>query len=145
MVRRTTRSSVGRSGIRFDTAVGFSVPELSSLVLFVGIFGSIFVAFNIGGSSAGTGTLLGGRPDQETVRGFLRGEVGKEIALDALTVDQDPPVTEVGEAEPEKVVEEAGDLFDRQALARYVSMWIVGPSVALALSYAYFYAGFVGG
>lgn len=82
---------------------------------------------------------------EDAVRGSLRGEIGKEIALDALTVDQDPPVAQIGEAKPQKVVEEAGDLFDRQALARYVSMWIVGPSVALALSYAYFYTGFVGG
>lgn len=82
---------------------------------------------------------------EDAVRGSVRGEIGKEISLDALTVDQDPPVAEIGEAEPQKVVEEAGDLFDRQALARYVSMWIVGPSVALALSYAYFYAGLMGG
>jgi len=48
-------------------------------------------------------------------------------------------------AESRKVVEEAGDLFDRQALARYVSMWIVGPSVALALSYLYFSLEGLGG
>jgi PiT family inorganic phosphate transporter len=70
----------------------------------------------------------------DAVCGSLRGEIGQEIALDALTVDQDPPVAKIGEAEPRKVLEEAGDLFDRQALARYVSMWIVGPSVALGLS-----------
>lgn len=78
---------------------------------------------------------------EAAVRGSVRGEIGAEIALDALTVDQDPPVAGIGEAEPQKVLEEAGDLFDRQALARYVSMWIVGPSVALGLSYAYFYVG----
>lgn len=42
-------------------------------------------------------------------------------------------------------MEEAGDLFDRQALARYVSMWIVDPSVALALSYLYFSLEGLGG
>ncbi|MFB6278700.1 MAG: anion permease [Salinibacter sp.] len=82
---------------------------------------------------------------EDAVRGSLRGEIGVEIALDAVTVDQDPPVAQIGEAEPKKVLEEAGDLFDQQALARYISMWIVGPSVALALSYAYFYTGFIGG
>ncbi len=81
---------------------------------------------------------------EDAVRGSVRGDIGKEIVLDALTVDQDAPVAEIGEGEPVKVVEEAGDLFDRQALARYVSMWIVGPSVALALSYAYFYVGLGG-
>ncbi len=82
---------------------------------------------------------------EDAVRGSLRGEIGVEIALDAVTVDQDPPVAQIGEAEPQKVLEEAGDLFDQQALARYISMWIVGPSVALALSYTYFYTGFIGG
>lgn len=75
---------------------------------------------------------------EDAVRGSLRGDIGKEIALDALTVDQDPPVAEIGGAEPQKVLEEAGDLFDRQALARYISMWIIGPSLALVLSYVYF-------
>lgn len=82
---------------------------------------------------------------EDAVRGSVRGEIGKEVALDALTVDQDPPVAGIGEAEPQKVVEEAGDLFDQQALARYVSMWIVGPSLALALSYVYFSVGLPGG
>jgi phosphate/sulfate permease len=82
---------------------------------------------------------------EDAVRGSLRGEIGAEIALDAVTVNQDPPVAQIGEAEPQKVLEEAGDLFDQQSLARYISMWIVGPSVALALSYTYFYTGFIGG
>jgi PiT family inorganic phosphate transporter len=82
---------------------------------------------------------------EDAVRGSVRGEIGKSVALDALTVDQDPPVAKIGEEEPQKVLDEAGDLFDRQALARYVSMWIIGPSVALALSYACFYSGVVGG
>jgi PiT family inorganic phosphate transporter len=82
---------------------------------------------------------------EDAVRGSVRGGIGKEIALNALTVDQDPPVAEIGEAEPAKVVEEAGELFDQQALARYVSMWITGPSVALVLSYVYFALGSMGG
>lgn len=82
---------------------------------------------------------------EDAVRGSVRGEIGKEIALDALTVDQDPPVREIGEQEPAKVVEEAGDLFDPEALARYISMWIVGPSLALGLSYLYFSLGLLTG
>ena len=83
-------------------------------------------------------------PLEDAVRGSVRGEIGKEIALNALAVDQDPPVAEIGEAEPKKGVEEAGELFDQQALARYISMWIIGPSVALMLSYAYFSLAFWG-
>ena len=83
-------------------------------------------------------------PLENAVRGSVRGEIGKEIALNALAVDQDPPVAEIGEAEPKKGVEEAGELFDQQALARYISMWIIGPSVALMLSYAYFSLAFWG-
>lgn len=60
------------------------------------------------------------------------------MSLGALTVEQDPPVGKIGEAESPRVLEEAGDLFDRQALARYVSLWIVGPSLSLLLSYGFF-------
>lgn len=74
----------------------------------------------------------------DAVRGSVRGDVRREVALGALTVEQEPPVGKIGEAESPRVLDEAGDLFDRQALARYVSLWIVGPSLSLLLSYGFF-------
>lgn len=74
----------------------------------------------------------------DAVRGSIRGKMRHRVSLDAITVDQNPPVARIGEEEPQRVLDEAGDLFDRQALARYISMWIVGPSLALLLSYGYF-------
>jgi PiT family inorganic phosphate transporter len=32
----------------------------------------------------------------------------------------------------------AGDLFNPRAVLKYVSMWIIGPSVSTALAYAFF-------
>lgn len=120
---------------------GLSVRNIISVLLLVGIAGPIFLFF------IGFGILLFNLfsvpvPTSMMTVGTI---VGKDVSLDALTADQDPPVAELGEAEPQMVVEEAGSLFDRRALARYVSMWIVGPSVALTLSYAYSSVGLLGG
>ena len=81
----------------------------------------------------------------DAVRGVLRGEIGKDVALDALSVDQDPPGVEIGEAEPRTVIGKAGDHFDRQVLARHTSMWIMGPSPALVLSHVCFLVDMTGG
>lgn len=91
-------------------------------------------------SIAGLGWGRATRPItlEDAVRGSIRGEMRGSVTLDAITVDQNPPVARIGEKEPQRVLDEAGDLFDRQALARYISMWIVGPSLALLLSYGYF-------
>ena len=74
----------------------------------------------------------------DAVRGSVRGKMDGEIVLDALTAGPGTPVREIGEAESREVLERAGELFDRETLARYVSMWIVSPSMSLALSWAFF-------
>lgn len=76
----------------------------------------------------------------EAIRGSIQGEVSKKMAVGALTVRQTAPIAKIGEKESRKVLEEAGDLFDRQALARYISLWVVGPSLSLGLSYGFFLA-----
>ena len=74
---------------------------------------------------------------EDAVRGDIEA-IERSITLGAVTAAPDAPVPDIGEAESEEVRRRAGELFDRKAIARYVSMWIVSPSLALVLSYAFF-------
>ncbi|MFC3478948.1 inorganic phosphate transporter [Halobacterium litoreum] len=68
---------------------------------------------------------------------IARGEVDEEdVELDALT-EEPEDAARIGR-EPGEDVQHAGDLFDPSVVVRFVSFWIIGPSVATALSYASF-------
>ncbi|WP_459192675.1 inorganic phosphate transporter [Halosimplex sp. J119] len=70
-------------------------------------------------------------------RDVLRGEFDREIEPAALTVEPDAPLTEIGEAEPDEVLD-ASELFNPRAIVKYVSMWIVGPTMSTLLAYLFF-------
>ena len=63
----------------------------------------------------------------------------KEIAPGAITAEEmeGEPSPAIGEAEPEDILK-AGDLFNPPAVIKYVSMWIIGPSVSTILAYGFF-------
>jgi len=63
----------------------------------------------------------------------------KEIAAGAITAEGMAGETAepIGSAEPQAVLE-AGDLFNPRAIMKYVSMWIIGPSVSTLLAYGFF-------
>ncbi|MCH7661304.1 MAG: hypothetical protein IH933_12235 [Euryarchaeota archaeon] len=70
----------------------------------------------------------------------------RRIGLRRVQISVETPehVPEIGEEEPPEVLE-VGELFNPRAVAKYVSMWVIGPSVSLALSYAFFaFLPFVG-
>jgi len=70
----------------------------------------------------------------------ISGDVDESaMELSALAADPGTPVSAVGDDEPQAVVD-AADLFNPQATAKYISMWIVGPSVSTALAYGFFIA-----
>jgi PiT family inorganic phosphate transporter len=70
-------------------------------------------------------------------RDALRGELDTEIEPGALTAEPEAPTAPIGEAEPEAVLD-AGDLFNPRAIAKYVSMWIIGPTMSTLLAYVFF-------
>jgi len=70
-------------------------------------------------------------------RDALRGDLDTEIEPGALTAEPDAPTAPIGEAEPPEVLD-AGDLFNPRAIAKYVSMWIVGPTMSTLLAYVFF-------
>ena len=75
-----------------------------------------------------------------TVREVVTGDAeDAEIAMGALGAESDAPAREIGAAEPADVLD-ANELFNPRATAKYISMWIVGPSVSTALAYGFFLA-----
>ncbi|WP_265109372.1 inorganic phosphate transporter [Halosolutus halophilus] len=74
-----------------------------------------------------------------TAQEAIRGEVDTEMTMGALKADPDAPITKIGEEEPEEVLK-AGDLFNPRAIVKYVSMWIIGPSMSTLLAYGFFTA-----
>ena len=67
----------------------------------------------------------------------VAGDVDAEIVPGAIGAEAGAPVRKIGEKEPKEVVD-SGELVNPNAVAKYVSMWIIGPSVSLGLSYAFF-------
>ena len=75
-----------------------------------------------------------------TVRQAVTRDTGdNELVTGAITVSEGEgrQSAPIGEAEPEAVLN-AGDLFNPRAVLKYVSMWLVGPSVSTGLAYAFF-------
>ncbi|QSG02778.1 Phosphate/sulfate permease [Natranaeroarchaeum sulfidigenes] len=74
-----------------------------------------------------------------TARDAVRGDTDADIAMGALKEEPRSDVTKIGEEEPNEV-QDAGALFNPRAIAKYISMWIIGPSVSTGLAYAFFTA-----
>ncbi|QLK24516.1 inorganic phosphate transporter family protein [Natrinema zhouii] len=74
-----------------------------------------------------------------TARDAVRGQVDAEMSMGALKTEPEAPITRIGEEEPEEVLN-AGDLFNPRAIMKYVSMWIIGPSMSTILAYGFFVA-----
>jgi PiT family inorganic phosphate transporter len=78
-----------------------------------------------------------------TVRQYVRGEGEVELSMSALTADTSDTVPAMGEETPADLVLERR-LVNPRAVGRFVSMWIIGPTVSAGLSYAFFsYVPFV--
>ncbi|WP_247730782.1 inorganic phosphate transporter [Halovivax limisalsi] len=75
-----------------------------------------------------------------TVRKAVAGEAGDaEIAMGALTAEETDGVEAqpIGEAERPEALD-ARDLFNPGAIIKYVSMWIIGPTMSTVLAYGFF-------
>ena len=62
-----------------------------------------------------------------------------EIGLGAIVAEEkiDEPAPGIGEPESDAVLR-GDDLFNPRAIIKYVSMWIIGPSMSTTLAYAFF-------
>lgn len=63
-----------------------------------------------------------------------------DITLGAITAERNGKTSaSIGQAEPEAVLD-AGRLFNPRAIVKYLSMWIIGPSMSTTLAYVFFRA-----
>ncbi|CAI50493.1 transport protein (probable substrate phosphate/sulfate) [Natronomonas pharaonis DSM 2160] len=75
-----------------------------------------------------------------TVSDAVRRDTGDaEIVPGAITAKgmEGKAASPIGEAEPDEVLD-AGDLFNPRAVIKYISMWIIGPSISTLLAYGFF-------
>jgi PiT family inorganic phosphate transporter len=78
------------------------------------------------------------------VSDVVTGHTDAEISTGAITAKNGDTTNPIGQPESEAALN-AGNLFNPRAILKYVSMWIIGPSVALLLSYGFFvFVPFVG-
>lgn len=68
---------------------------------------------------------------------MVQGDLEAGISVSAVTAETPDDVASAGNEDP-RYVQDATTLFDRSAVARFVAFWIIGPSVATALSYVAF-------
>ncbi|WP_049892755.1 inorganic phosphate transporter [Natronococcus jeotgali] len=63
----------------------------------------------------------------------------RDIELGAIVAEEkaDEPAPPIGEAETEEVLH-GSDLFNPRAVIKYISMWIIGPSMSTLLAYGFF-------
>ena len=68
-----------------------------------------------------------------------RDSVDRKIAPGAITVSgtEGQPAPPIGDKEPPEVLN-ASNLFNPRAIIKYLSMWIIGPSVSTILAYMFF-------
>lgn len=71
------------------------------------------------------------------VSDVVTGGSDAEISTGAITAENGDTTNPIGQPESEAALN-AGNLFNPRAVLKYVSMWIIGPSVALLLSYGFF-------
>ncbi|WP_136686632.1 inorganic phosphate transporter [Halorhabdus amylolytica] len=72
-----------------------------------------------------------------TVPELVTGKAQTQISVDSLAAETSDGPQSIGEEEPEKI-ETATQLFDPGTVVRFVSFWIIGPSMATLLSFAFF-------
>lgn len=139
-IARRTMESVGGelSDISLLAAVIVMVTaaSITTFLSYIGIPISLVMAtvMTIVGLGWGRATRsVAGREIGEVVRG----ETDPELPMGAITAETPDKVTKIGEREPQ-AVRDATELFNPRIVAKYVSMWIIGPTVSLGLSYLFF-------
>ncbi|MCU4744786.1 anion permease [Natrialbaceae archaeon A-CW2] len=139
-IARRTMESVGGelSDIPLLAAlfVMVTASTITTLLSWIGIPISLVMATVM--TIVGIGWGRATRP--VTVReAVTRDSEQSEIVPGAITAEEmeGKPAAPIGEEEPEEVLN-AGDLFNPRAIIKYISMWIIGPSISTILAYGFF-------
>ena len=139
IARRTMKSVGGELSDIPLLAALFVMVTASSITTVLSILGipiSLVMATVM--TIVGIGWGRATRPVQ--VSEFVRQDTkGKQISLGAITAESEEgrKANPIGRDEHGDALE-AGDLFNPYAIIKYVSMWIIGPSISTLLSYGFF-------
>jgi len=139
-IARRTMESVGGelSDIPLLAAlfVMLTASTITTLLSWIGIPISLVMATVM--TIVGIGWGRATRP--VTVREAVTRDTGdSEIVPGAITAEgmEGKSAAPIGEEEPEGALD-AGDLFNPRAIMKYISMWIIGPSISTILAYGFF-------
>jgi PiT family inorganic phosphate transporter len=139
-IARRTMESVGNelSDIPLLAAlfVMTTASTITTVLSFIGIPISLVMATVM--TIVGIGWGRATRP--VTIReAATRNTQDKEIVTGAITATgtDDDLAAPIGQEEPQEVLD-AKDLFNPRATIKYVSMWIIGPSVSTLLAFGFF-------
>ena len=139
-IARRTMESVGSelSDIPLLAAlfVMVTASTITTILSWIGIPISLVMATVMTIVGIGWGRATRPITAREAVTG---GSTETEIVPGAITAEgmEGEPAAPIGEPEPKEVLE-AGTLFNPRAVIKYVSMWIIGPTVSTALAYGFF-------
>lgn len=139
-IARRTMESVGSelSDIPLLAAlfVMVTASTITTILSWIGIPISLVMATVMTIVGIGWGRATRPITAREAVTG---GSTETEIVPGAITAEEmaGEPAVPIGEPEPKEVLE-AGDLFNPRAIMKYISMWIIGPTVSTALAYGFF-------
>src|SRR6056297_677468 len=139
-IARRTMASVGGelSDIPLLAAlfVMVTASTITTLLSWIGIPISLVMATVM--TIVGIGWGRATRPI--TVQGAVTGDTaGHDIATGAITADTPASrsANPIGEPEPEPVLD-ARELFNPRAIFKYISMWVIGPTMSTTLAYVFF-------
>jgi PiT family inorganic phosphate transporter len=139
-IARRTMASVGGelSDIPLLAAlfVMVTASTITTLLSYIGIPISLVMATVM--TIVGIGWGRATRPI--TVRDAVTGDAAThEIATGAITADAPTgrAAAPIGEPEPAPVLD-ARELFNPRAVLKYVSMWVIGPTMSTTLAYVFF-------
>ena len=136
-IARRTMDSVGGElsdvSLLVAVIVMLTAATITTILSYIGIPISLVMATVM--------TIVGlgwGRASRAiAARDLVRQDTEEVPTMGALTVDEPEKITPIGEPEPQEVME-ADQLFNPKVVAKFISMWIIGPSVSLGLSYLFF-------
>ena len=136
-IARRTMDSVGNDLTELPLLAALIVAStaatITSLLSWIGIPISLVMATVM--TTVGLGWGRASRT--ATVKQIKQGDKTPELTVDTLTAETPENVPKIGEEEKEDL-DTSSNLFNPKAVSKFVSLWIIGPTVSAGLSYLFF-------
>jgi PiT family inorganic phosphate transporter len=136
-IARRTMSSVGNDLTELPLLGALIVAIVASTITTFLSWLGVPISLVMGTVMTIVGLGWGRATRTATAAQYARREAEVELSISALTAETPETVPRIGEEEPSDLIPEK-DLVNPRAIGRFVSMWIISPTVAAGLSYAFF-------